>query len=212
MAAPALVAGGAPPLTLPPNDALLLAMLALDGALSRDALAGLLWPDNPPASARANLRQRIKRLQDSTGGKLLVVQGPQLALDPGVRHDLADLPAALQDNPQAATGALLGPLQIKDNPAASDWLDRARARVHAQRQHALQSRAEALEQAQQLHDALPFAQRLVAEDPLQEHAHRRLMRLHYRRGDRGAALAAYRHMVTTLQQQLGSQPDALTEA
>lgn len=212
LAAPALEAAGAPPLTLPPNDALLLAMLALDGALSRDALAGLLWPDNPPASARANLRQRIKRLQDSTGGKLLVVQGPQLALNPGVRHDLADLPAALQDNPQAATGALLGPLQIKNNPAASDWLDRARARVHAQRQHALQSRAEALEQAQQLQAALPFAQRLVAEDPLQEHAHRRLMRLHYRRGDRGAALAAYRHMVTTLQQQLGSQPDALTEA
>jgi len=31
LAAPALVAGGAPPITLPPNDALMLAMLALDG-------------------------------------------------------------------------------------------------------------------------------------------------------------------------------------
>jgi DNA-binding SARP family transcriptional activator len=212
LAAPALLTGDAPPLTLPPNDALLLAMLALDGALGRDAVAGLLWPDNPPASARANLRQRIKRLQDSTGGTLLVVRGPQLSLAQGVRHDLADLPGALQADPQAATGALLGPLQIKDNPTASDWLDQARARVHALRQQALHACAEALEQAQALEAALPYAQRLVAEDPLQEHAHRRLMRLHYRRGDRGAALAAYRRMATTLRQQLGSLPDAQTEA
>jgi DNA-binding SARP family transcriptional activator len=211
LAAPALLAVDAPPLTLPPNDALLLAMLALDGALARDAVAGLLWPDNPPASARANLRQRIKRLQDSTGGTLLVLQGPQLCLAPGVQHDLADLPGALQADPQAASGALLGPLRIKDNPAGSDWLDQARARVHALRQHALQARAEALEQTQQLQAALPYAQRLVAEDPLQEHAHRRLMRLHYRRGDRGAALAAYHRLADTLQQHLGSRPDAQTQ-
>jgi DNA-binding SARP family transcriptional activator len=187
-------------------------MLALDGALARDALATLLWPDNTPASARTNLRQRVKRLQDSTGGALLLAQGAHLALHPAVRHDLQGLASALEADPQAATGALLGSLQVKDNPAASLWLDQARARVQTQRQQALQVRADALEQAHALEAALPYAQRLVSEDPLHENAHRRLMRLHYRRGDRGAALAVYRHLLTTLREQLDNTPDAQTEA
>ena len=212
LAAPTLTVGSLPPMSLPPNDALLLAMLALDGALARDTLATLLWPDNPPAGARANLRQRVKRLQDNTRGHLLLSQGTQLALAPAVQHDLSDLPTALHVNPQAAAGALLGPLQIKDNPAASLWLDQARARVQALRQQVLQDHADALEQAHALEAALPYAQRLVSEDPLQENAHRRLMRLHYRRGDRGAALAVYRQLAQTLHRQLDSAPDAQTEA
>jgi DNA-binding SARP family transcriptional activator len=211
LAAPALVLGDASPVPLPTNDALLVAMLALDGAMQRDALAGLLWPDNTPASARANLRQRVKRLQDSTGGQLLATQGQHLALGPDVRHDLQDMAVALQADPQAASGALLGALQVKNNPAASLWLDQARARVHAQRVRVLQACADALEQAQPL-AALRYAQRLVSEDPQQESDHRRLMRLHYVRGDRGAALAAYRQLVDRLQEELGSPPDAQTEA
>jgi len=187
-------------------------MLALDGVLARDALAGLLWPDNPPASARTNLRQRVKRLQDRTDGLLLVADGPQLGLGDAVRHDLHDLAVALEADPQAATGALLGPLQIKNNPAAGLWLDQARARVHARRVQVLQARADALEQAHALEAALPYAQRLVSEDPQQENDRRRLMRLHYRRGDRGAALAVYRQLVDTLREQLDSTPDAQTEA
>ncbi|MFN7726538.1 MAG: hypothetical protein ACK5QH_15890, partial [Rubrivivax sp.] len=45
---------------LPPNDALLLAMLALDGSLARVHAAARLWPDTTPASARANLSQRLR--------------------------------------------------------------------------------------------------------------------------------------------------------
>lgn len=199
-------------MALPPNDALLLAMLALDGAMARDALAAQIWPDSPPASARTNLRQRVKRLQDRANGRLLVATGAQLALSPETRHDLSDLAAALHADPLSAPGALLGALQIKDNPGASLWLDQARARVQAERHHALQACADALEQAHALDAALPYAQRLVSEDPLQENAHRRVMRLHYRRGDRGAALGVYRHLATTLRKQLDSTPDAQTEA
>ncbi|CAD5370617.1 putative Transcriptional activator [Rubrivivax sp. A210] len=212
LAAPALCVEEGLPQLLPANDALLLALLTIDGAMPRDALARWLWPDNPSASARANLRQRVKRLQDSTQGELLSLHGTQLALGAQVGHDLADMPAALQADPQAASGALLGTFEFPSNAAASEWLARARSRVQAQRQQVLSSRAEVLEQSRRLQDALPYAQRLVDESPLLEHAHRRLMGLHYQRGDRGAALAVYRRLADTLRQQVGSAPDAQTQA
>ena len=37
---------------------------------------------------------------------------------------------------------------------------------------------------------IAYTQRLIAGDPLAEHAHRRLMRLHYLRGDPAAAIVA----------------------
>ncbi len=45
------------------------------------------------------------------------------------------------------------------------------------------------------------------DDPLREHAHRRLMRLHYLRGDRAAALAAYERLRELLGRELGTAPD-----
>jgi DNA-binding SARP family transcriptional activator len=212
LAAPALHVADQPPLRLAPKDALLLALLALDGAQPRDVLAPLLWPDAPPAGGRANLRQRIKVLQNSTHQQLLQLDGGQLALLATVQHDLQGLAQTLQADPQAATGALLGHLQLRDCPAASEWLVQARARVDAQRQQALQDHAQSLEDSRDLQAALPYAQRLVAEASMQEQAWRRLMRLHYLLGDRSAALAAYRRLQQTMQRDSGHAPDAQTQA
>ena len=44
--------------TLGRKDAALLALLALDGACARDAVAQMLWPEGDLAKARASLRQR----------------------------------------------------------------------------------------------------------------------------------------------------------
>ncbi len=55
-----------------------------------------------------------------------------------------------------------------------------------------------------------LAERLVNEDALAESTHRRLMRLHYLRGDRAAALAAYAHCTDLLRRHLGAAPGAAT--
>lgn len=212
LATPALHVGVAPPMRLAAKDALLLALLALDGTQPRDTLAQLLWPDAAPAGGRANLRQRLKKLQDLSGQALFSLDGPQLALAATVQHDLQGLTPALQGDALAAPGALLGHLQLQDCPAASDWLAQARARIDLQRQQALQAQAQSLEDSHQLDAAMPYAQRLVAEAPLQEHAWRRLMRLHYLRGDRSAALATYRQLAQALRQDGGHEPDAQTRA
>ena len=54
--------------------------------------------------------------------------------------------------------------------------------------------------------ALGYAQRLREHDPLDEASYRHLMRLSARRGDRVAALRAYRACVETLARELGVEP------
>ncbi len=203
---------GQPTALLAPKDAVLLAHLALHGAGARNALAALLWQDKTPAAARSNLRQRIKRLQDASQQLLLAVQGDRLALGSTVEQDLTTLVPALLASSQAAPGALLGSLQLADSPAAALWLDSARQRVHAQRLQTLQDQADALENSGQLEAALACTARLLAEEPLREHSHRQLMRLHYQRGENAAALAAYHRLCKLLAAEVGAAPDAQTTA
>jgi tetratricopeptide (TPR) repeat protein len=66
--------------------------------------------------------------------------------------------------------------------------------------------ASRLESQRQVADALRYAERISAEDPLLEHGYRRLMRLHYLRGDRAAALATYDRCRELLGQQLRTRP------
>ncbi|HXF45739.1 MAG TPA: AAA family ATPase [Burkholderiaceae bacterium] len=60
--------------------------------------------------------------------------------------------------------------------------------------------------------ALEHAHALVTLDPLSEHAHRRVIRLHYLRGDTAAALAAYERCRELLKVELKARPSAETEA
>ena len=50
----------------------------------------------------------------------------------------------------------------------------------------------------------------MADDPLSEQAHRLLMRLHYRRGDRSAALAAHARCRQILRDELSAEPSSET--
>src|SRR4051794_25865063 len=53
--------------------------------------------------------------------------------------------------------------------------------------------------------------RILALDPLQEAAHRALMRLHARQGRRGAALARYQVLREALARELGTAPEEATQ-
>lgn len=200
------LSSGAAAAALNANDAALLALLALAGPQPRRHLAALLWPDLPTARQRDNLRQRLMRLDQRAGGLLFTHDGEVVALAAGVRHDLdGDVPP-----PTEAEQRLLGHFAYDDQPELAAWGARARRhrreRVHA----AWAAEADALEQQRRYDDALPYARRLAADEPLQEHAQRRLMHLHYLRGDRGAALAVHADLCERLRQELGSSPDAQT--
>lgn len=60
---------------------LILALAALTpGGISRDRLIHVLWPDSPPDSARASLKQHLYSLRRATGLPQLIVGSPRLRI------------------------------------------------------------------------------------------------------------------------------------
>ncbi len=188
---------------LEPKDALLLAYLALAGATPRKLLACLLWPEVSDERALANLRQRLFRLRKTLG--VDVLEGAAvLALRPDVSVDLAA--------PDAAAGELLAGVTEADAGPLAAWLSTARAQRQAERIGTLARTASAQERAGQLALALATAQQLLGFEPTSERAHRRVMRLHYLRGDAAAALLAFDRCEQVLKDEVGARPSAETLA
>lgn len=183
---------------LAPRDAALLAWLALEGPTTRTRLAELLWPGSDPKDARNTLRQRLFHLKQQCGD--LVTGTSALRLGDAVEHDLAE-----------AKG-VLGALQFADAPELDAWLLARRQRCTSALRQGLERQAQALEEAGALIDALPVAQALLRLEPLSEAAHRRVMRLHYLRGDRAAASLAFDHCEQVLKDEVDARPSAETLA
>ncbi len=186
-------------LLLNSTDALLLAWLALEGATPRERLAALLWPASSADAARNALRQRLFRLRKQFG-RDVVAGGTQLALLPDVTHDL-----------RAATG-LLGELSAAEAPELDAWLAARRAAQRALARQAQEKRIETLETAGDAAAALPLALAMLDSDLLSEDAHRRVMRLHYLRGDRAAAMLAFDRCEQVLKHEVGTAPSRDTLA
>src|SRR5881275_571541 len=206
----------------------LLAYLVLhrDVPQQRQHLAFLFWPDATEAQARNNLRQLLHQLRQAfpavehflsadthmlhwhpvTPFHLDVAAFEQTLnlADAAIRrNDQHELQAALEQADTLYRGELL--------PGCYDeWILPERERL---RQHHFQ----ALEQLLRLFEgqgdtvtAIRYAQRLLGLDPLSEDLYRRLMRLFALNNDRASALHVYHTCVTTLQRELGVDPDPAT--
>jgi DNA-binding SARP family transcriptional activator len=191
------------------HEAALLALIALDGPTPRGQAAALLWGEADTDRQRSSLRQRLFQLRRRSGCHVIPA-GEVLTLAPGIEHDLAAVKRRLAGDVDAARGPLLGDFDYSDCPGLDDWVRGARERWSRARLDALAEIAAGLEAEGRVAPALAYAERLVAEDPTLEHAHRRLMRLHYLRGDRAAALGAFERCRQALLQQLGVAPGAET--
>jgi DNA-binding SARP family transcriptional activator len=191
-------------------EAALLARLLLDGPAPRAAMAALMWPEVDSRRARGNLRQRLRRLKTAAGFNPLLDAEP-LCVRSDLRHDLG-LHGAPGDGAEDGHAELLSGLDFSDAAALSVWVTAARERIGVARRQALEQQAARHEAAGELAAALRLAHRLLESDPLDEGAHRRVMRLHQVRGDRAAALAAYHHCADVLRRELGARPGRDTEA
>lgn len=184
---------------LAPRDAALLAWLALEGPTPRARLATLLWPDSAPEAARNALRQRLHQLRRQLPDTLLNGQN-RLALGETVTHDLHGGEGLLE----------AGDIEIAGE--YGQWLAQQRERRHSRTLQGLAVRADSAEAAQDWPAALALAQELLAQQPLSEEAHQRLMRLHYLAGDRAAALLAFDRCEKLLKDEIGARPSAATLA
>ncbi len=183
-------------------DVVLLAWLAIEGPTPRTRLLRLMWPDDDhETTLRNRLRQRLfslKRrltIEAVTGNETLSLSNAVTWSEP---------PASPIDPP------LLDGFAASPGAEFTEWIATQRRRDQERRRADLAERSFAAEREGRIGEALALAQQLVEAEPLQEHGHRRLMRLHYLRGDRSAALAAFDACERVLKDELGVRPGAET--
>ncbi len=207
----------------------LLAYLVLhrDVPQQRQRLAFLFWPDTTEAQARNNLRQLLHQLRQglpaaeqflsadtqmvywhpATPCHLDVAAFEQTLLlaDAATRqHDQHALQAALEQADKLYRGELL--------PGCYDeWILPERERLRQRHLLALEQLLHLFEVQRDLITSIRYAQRLLGLDPLSEDLYRRLMRLFALNNDRASALHVYHTCVTTLQREMGVNPDPVTQ-
>ena len=203
----------------------LLCYLAVTGRPHRRSfLVGLLWGQMPEAHARNNLSKALTHLRRAVGSHLHISRR-ELAFDRERPYwldveafeqsasALADI-EGLQRAVELYRGDFLEGFYVHQSPAFEEWVLAQRARL---RELALQ----ALHTLATHHSrrgtaghatAMQYTTRLLALDPWREEAHRQLMVLLARSGQRSAALAQYQTCFQALADELGVEPAEETVA
>ncbi|MFO7588581.1 MAG: AAA family ATPase [Gemmatimonadota bacterium] len=183
----------------------LLVYLAASGrrSFTREHLAELIW-DSAPERARHSLSQAVYDLRNHADGVLERAPGDQLALDPTrIRLDAAAFEAAVRE------GRLREAVEIYRGPFAPSltgagtrefdrWLDAERVRLRRLAEAALRRHVAESESKGLWGEMYVAALKLVDMSPLDEEAHRSLMRGLWLHGDPAAALEHYEAAVELL--------------
>lgn len=213
--------------------ALLAYLTATQQPHSRDALATLFWPGCGQSKARANLRTALSTLHQALGEGLLVTEQETVKLVPGQRlwDDLRQFYSLLEGCPAhtrpASTGCpeclsmleqaaalyrndFLFGFSLPDCRDFDEWQFMQAERLRAELSSALRSLAEGCAADGLLEQAIGHARRWLALDPLEEAAHRELMRLYVANGQQAAALRQYRACVRVMHEELDTEPEPET--
>jgi DNA-binding SARP family transcriptional activator len=199
-----------------------------EGAVPEDVLFDAFWSDRRGDAARQHLAvavSRARKVLDLPGAEHSVIEARErtyrLRLNARDNVDVAEFE-------QAAATALATPGPDRQRAlerAAELWTgeplpeDRYatwslpwRARVTEHYAQVLGALVDASQAAGRHHDAIRAGQALLAVDPLDEAAHRRLMIAYARTGRTGHALRQFLECRHTLVTELGIEPSAQTSA
>jgi DNA-binding SARP family transcriptional activator/predicted ATPase len=206
----------------------LLAYLVLhrDAPQARQHLAFLFWPDSTEAQSRNNLRQALHQLRHALPDADRFLSADTTTLywqsDAAFSLDVADFARALATadaaervaNPAAMRAALEQAVSLYRGdllPSCYDeWIAPERDRLYEQQLKALERLVRILEDQREYATAIPYAQRLLRHDPLDEDSYLHLMRLHSLNNDRAGALRVYHACASALQRELGVEPSPAT--
>ncbi|MDQ6830767.1 MAG: hypothetical protein M3081_18045 [Gemmatimonadota bacterium] len=183
----------------------------------RDTLLGLFWPELDTEHARAALRRSLYFLRRALGDGVLVGRGDEevgLAAE-RLACDVHGFESALEEGRLAEAvelykGALLPGFYVAGAPEFERWLDGERARLHDRALDAAWKLAEQLESAGDARGAATLSRRVTTLAPYDEPAHRRLITLLDRVGDRAAALRTYDELAKRLRADYELTPSAKT--
>jgi DNA-binding SARP family transcriptional activator len=208
----------------------LLAYLAATGqSQPRTTLAGLLWSDVGEDAARTSLRSSLTKLRKSVGDYIIANrQSIAINQDLPVWVDLNEFEDAcrrLRSTSEVLDGTLrselrravhlyqgdfLSDFQLPDALIFEDWLFMQREHFRQMVLSALSRLVEDALRRGTLNEGIDDARRILALDGWQENAHRQLMALLARNGQRSAALAQFESCKQILGSELGVEPDPET--
>jgi DNA-binding SARP family transcriptional activator/predicted ATPase len=204
---------------------------------SRHTLMGLLWGGLPEANARRNLRRALWNLRRQLAGPEqpppLLADRETVCLNQEVARwsdveafetacaslDPASRPLAsvsnldgLRQAVELYQGEFLEGFHVGDALAFEEWVLTERERLRVMALGALQRLVEGYASQNKVEKALLCARRLLALEPWREEAHRWLMRLMARSGQRAEALAQYEACKQALAEELSVEPARETRA
>jgi len=211
---------------LPGKSQAILYYLASTGQpQTRTVLATLLWGDMPEAGARANLRKALPDLRQQLEVYLridrqLVTFKPEIELWVDALEFETEVKAAsspveaerLRAAIELYQGDFLTGFYVRNAPEFEAWLLAEQARLREVMIQALHTLTTHFAEQGDLNQGITTVQRLLTLEPWREEAHRQLMRLLARTGQRSAALAQYETCRQVLAEELGVEPGRETVA
>jgi DNA-binding SARP family transcriptional activator len=182
-------------------DLVKLLALTPDRRLVKDLVLEALWPQLDAAAATAALHKAASLARKVLGDRIVLKQGEvALAPDEAVTTDVEVFEAAARkaiasgDARECARAATLYGGELLPGDRYADWANPHRERLAARHLDLLR-RAGAWEQ-------------LVEQDPLDESAQLKVMRLYADAGNRASALRQFRRMRQAFAEQLGVTPSS----
>lgn len=213
----------------------LLVYLAIEGRReSREFLSGLFWPEYEQSKAYAYLRRTLWEIKKVLGDGWLETSrewvGIQtstnfqidvnlyLALLQGIKehdHPIAEPCEDCITQREAAIhlyrGDFLSGFSLSGCPQFEDWQFLHSEILRRMYREDLQNLVDALEQRGRIKDAIPYAQRWLAIDNLDENAHRKLMILYSKNEQTHAALRQFEVCQTVMKTELDLVPENETK-
>ena len=200
---------------------------------SREFLSGLFWPEYNQSKAYAYLRRTLWEIKDALGDDLLEVTRVWIGIYSSVNFqtDINQFQELLQwvkdhNHPfvdfcndcinQLETaihfyrGDFLSGFSLSGCPQFDDWQFLQSETYRRLYQDSLQNLVNALEQGGKTSEAIPYAQRWLAIDSLDERAHRKLMALYAKNQQRHAALRQFEQCQMMLKTELDLLPETET--
>ncbi len=197
-----------------------------DAPQPREHLAFLLWPASSESQARTNLRQLLHHLKRALPAGCSSLETTHFAVqwrqDETCEIDVVDFQQALAaaasaratDHRALEIQSLTTAVQLYEDDLLpglyDDWLAPLRDSYRKRVSEALHRLATLLEDQKDYAEAIPWAERLVALDPLGESHHQLLIRLHAANHDRSSALRAYHQCMRVLRREIGVEPGPAT--
>ncbi len=177
--------------------------------VQREELTELLWELGENRSLRRELN-RLKQLPgveswlEVTNVVLVHAKTDLGAFREAVKQQ--DFQKAIRLYQGKAEEQLLAGLEPKNAPVFVEWLESERIKLNALLVGVLERNIEELENTGKLIEAIECTKQLLERDPLNESAHRSIMRQEFKRGNLQAALKQYEACRHALAKELGITP------